>query len=249
MSELGNLRDTLRAWIEAYIASAGPSAQVCLEVYEGLLEGRLNARAPLREALPLLEVLAGLSPDPRTVCCALLFVAQRHGENIDDWKGRLPAGVPAQLASLLQLHQVKAENFPEGAHRSAEGLRRLLLALVKDVRVVLIALAWQLVQLRAAKDAPAAAQELARETLLIHAPLANRLGVWQLKWELEDLAFRFQDPDAYKRVAKQVAERRADRETFIRPSGCRRPPTSTSTPASSTPTTWRRCAGAWATAR
>ena len=98
----------------------------------------------------------------------------------------------AQLASLLRLLQVQAENPVPGTGRSAEGLRRLLLALVKDVRVVLIALAWQLVQLRAAKDdLEREAAELGRETMLVHAPLANRLGVWQLKWELEDLAFRF----------------------------------------------------------
>ncbi len=57
---------------------------------------------------------------------------------------------------------------------------------------------------------------LAREAMLIHAPLANRLGVWQLKWELEDLAFRFDQPDDYRRIARLVSERRSDRENFIR---------------------------------
>ncbi|MGH8033909.1 MAG: RelA/SpoT family protein, partial [Lysobacterales bacterium] len=99
--------------------------------------------------------------------------------------------------------------------RSAEGLRRLLLALVKDVRVVLIDLAWQLVQLRRARGNTEQARFLARETALIHAPLANRLGVWQLKWQLEDLAFRFQEPEQYQKIATLVAERRTERESFI----------------------------------
>jgi GTP pyrophosphokinase len=216
MSDISDQRQALRDWLQAYRASAGASAEVCLELGEGLLESRLNAHKPLAEVLALLKVLTGLSPDARTVCTALLFIAQRHGEDPRAWKERVPPGVMAKLASLLQLQQVQAENIPPGTERSAEGLRRLLLALVKDVRVVLIALAWQLVQLRTNKDAPEVAAELGRETMLIHAPLANRLGVWQLKWELEDLAFRFQEPDSYKRIAKQVAERRTDRERFIR---------------------------------
>ena len=91
-----------------------------------------------------------------------------------------------------------------------------MLALVKDVRVVMIDLAWQLVLLRHARADHELAQELARETMLIHAPLANRLGIWQLKWELEDLAFRYQDPGKYRRIVQLVAEHRAQRERFIR---------------------------------
>jgi GTP pyrophosphokinase len=91
----------------------------------------------------------------------------------------------------------------------------MLLALAKDVRVVLIALAWQLVKLRRVRDGQKEAVSLAREAMLIHAPLANRLGVWHLKWELEDLAFRYDQPEDYRRVARLVDERRSDRERFI----------------------------------
>jgi GTP pyrophosphokinase len=145
----------------------------------------------------------------------LLFVGAQHKEELEAWKKDLPGEIWSQLEELLRLKQLESENLTTAAERSAEGLRRLLLALVNDVRVVLIALAWQLVCLRRAKDRQAEAQTLARETMLIHAPLANRLGVWQLKWELEDLAFRFQEPDAYKKIARLVAERRTDREAFI----------------------------------
>src|SRR5690606_21168900 len=104
----------------------------------------------------------------------------------------------------------------QGAGRGHEGLRRLLLAIVRDLRVVPILLARQLARMRAA----AALSEperlaLARLTRDIHAPLANRLGIWQLKWELEDLAFRHLEPDTYRRIAKLLDDTRAGRERYI----------------------------------
>ena len=100
--------------------------------------------------------------------------------------------------------------------RQAETVRKMLLAVVSDPRLVLAQLAQQLVRLRHAKDLPADARErLAVEGRAVLAPLANRLGVWQLKWELEDLAFRYLEPEEYKRVAAALNERRADRERYI----------------------------------
>jgi GTP pyrophosphokinase len=99
---------------------------------------------------------------------------------------------------------------------SSEGLRRLLLAIVRDLRVVPILLARQLARMRHA-DAlpPAQARALAQLTRDIHAPLANRLGIWQLKWELEDLAFRHLDPDTYQRIARLLDDKRSGRERYI----------------------------------
>ncbi len=98
----------------------------------------------------------------------------------------------------------------------AEALRKMLLSVVSDPRLVLARLARQLVELTASKDGHAATRErLALETREVFAPLANRLGLWQLKWELEDLAFRFLQPDDYRRIASALAEKRADRERYI----------------------------------
>lgn len=98
----------------------------------------------------------------------------------------------------------------------AEQLRKMLLAMVGDARVVLIRLADQLAALRALKKAPAATQQAAARIVQeLYAPLANRLGIWQLKWELEDLAFRYREPDTYQRIASLLAERRAEREQYI----------------------------------
>jgi GTP pyrophosphokinase len=92
----------------------------------------------------------------------------------------------------------------------------MLLAVVSDVRLVLVRIAEQLHRMRSAKGASAAyKQALATETREIYAALANRLGVWQLKWELEDLAFRYTEPDTYSEIARALKERREEREAFI----------------------------------
>jgi GTP pyrophosphokinase len=100
--------------------------------------------------------------------------------------------------------------------RQTETLRKMLLAVVSDPRLVLARLAEELVALRHARALPSAERERrALEARAVYAPLANRLGVWQLKWELEDLAFRYLEPEEYRRVAAALNERRADRERYI----------------------------------
>ena len=106
---------------------------------------------------------------------------------------------------------------PEEQAAQLEALRKMLLAMVQDVRVVLIKLADHLQALRHAVrlDDTAARRETARLTRDIYAPLANRLGVWQLKWEMEDLAFRILEPETYQRIARLLDEKRGDRERYL----------------------------------
>ncbi len=102
------------------------------------------------------------------------------------------------------------------AVQQSEALRKMLLAVVSDVRLVLVRIAQQLYRLRNAKHRPdAERRQLAVETREIYAALANRLGVWQLKWELEDLAFRYLDSDRYQSIASALNEKRIEREAFI----------------------------------
>ncbi len=101
------------------------------------------------------------------------------------------------------------------ATQQSDALRKMLLAVVSDPRLVLVRVAEQLHRLRAAKKKVSRQKPTALETREIYAPLASRLGVWQLKWELEDLAFRFLEPDTYKRIARMLKEKRAEREAFI----------------------------------
>jgi GTP pyrophosphokinase len=171
-----------------------------------------------RECGDVLDLLAMLGCDAHTQAAALWFeVAHSHPQvweqrttSLSDELQRLVAG-QAAAERVWALH---AQRPPEGG---SEGLRRLLLAIIRDLRVVFILLARQLAKMRAASALPESErQELARLTRDIHSPLANRLGIWQLKWELEDLAFRYLQSDIYRRIAKLLDERRGDRESFIR---------------------------------
>ena len=129
-----------------------------------------------------------------------------------------------ELSTLIdELSQLSAFALPEDwrpgealAVRQSEALRKMLLAVVSDVRLVLARIAEQLFRLRSAKQAaPAARRALALETREIYAPVASRLGVWQLKWELEDLAFRYLEPETYAAIARSLNEKRVERERFI----------------------------------
>ncbi|UJM93050.1 MULTISPECIES: bifunctional (p)ppGpp synthetase/guanosine-3',5'-bis(diphosphate) 3'-pyrophosphohydrolase [Rhodanobacter] len=168
----------------------------------------------------VLELLSMLGCDAQTQAAALWFELARIDPAL--WAERR-AALPTELQRLVDGQQaaervwaLHAQRPPQGA---AEGLRRLLLAIVRDLRVVFVLLARQLARMRAAPARPEGErQALARLTRDIHAPLANRLGIWQLKWELEDLAFRYLQPDTYRRIANLLDERRADREAFIRDS-------------------------------
>lgn len=159
------------------------------------------------------ETLAGLRADPVTLAAALVFLACRdQGRVPSAWRGELSGEVVGLVNGLLRVAALR----PAGLSGDAEGLRRLLLAVVNDVRLVLVILADQLTLLRNVARAPEALrQRVARDNAELYAPLANRLGIWQVKWELEDLAFRYREPETYKRIARLLDERRDDRERFV----------------------------------
>lgn len=119
------------------------------------------------------------------------------------------------VKSVIQLHKFHGKQ-DEASPEQVERLRRMLLSMVDDVRAVLIKLAYRVQRLRQLKLADLVEQqEIARESLEIFAPIANRLGIGQLKWELEDLAFRYLEPDTYRQIAKNLQEKREQREQFI----------------------------------
>src|SRR5438445_8210501 len=120
----------------------------------------------------------------------------------------------SRLNALRVITRTAAQG--KDSQSQAEVPRKMLLAMVEDIRVVLLRLASRTQTLRWLARAPDAERaQLARETLDIYAPLANRLGVWQLKWELEDLSFRYLEPELYKRIAGLLEDRRSEREHFV----------------------------------
>ena len=121
----------------------------------------------------------------------------------------------AQIQVLRRQNEAQTKTGDRGSQ--LESLRKMFLAMAQDVRVVLLKLADQVQSLRelSAVEDVHARQEVARETLELFSPLANRLGIWQLKWELEDLAFRCLEPEIYRNLARELDEKRTDRESYI----------------------------------
>jgi len=167
-------------------------------------------------------IAAALRLDVDTRLAALLFavgqvrpdakerIDQEFGGHVDrlvDDLGRLKGLRLVAPTSASSLHDLR---------RQPEVLRKMVLAMAEDVRVVLLRLASRTQTLRFYTDHPGPERdETAKETLDIYAPLANRLGVWEIKWEIEDLSFRFLNPDIYRQIARQIDEKRSERERFI----------------------------------
>jgi GTP pyrophosphokinase len=178
------------------------------------------ARAAERSA-ELASVLAQMHADEDVLLAALLIPWLEAGA-VDDARARDYFGEQA-MRLAREVERVGGIGIPSGWNPGqplrpdqAEGLRKLLLSLASDVRLVLIRLALQLVRLRGLRGATVAEQHWAAlETREIYAPLASRLGIWQLKWELEDLAFRYSEPEEYKRIAGWLKVKRAERERYI----------------------------------
>ena len=194
-------------------------------------DGSRGAGEPAAEPASWTEaagVLAALNLDADCIAAGLAGLLVEGGRvGLDAVRKHLGAGVAQLVEGLLRFDELRSfpsedPAVPAGRDagtdraRRAERLRRLLLAVVDDVRVLLMQLALTLHRLRTVRELPRPERErLARESLEIYAPLASRLGVWQYKWEIEDLAFRESDPETYKGIARQLAERRVDRERFV----------------------------------
>ena len=202
----------------AEIDIAGQSPQVRAAV--AFVREQVPAEVAAR-ALDLATVLGRLQADDEVLLAGLLVPVLAASTTEEPRLLEVFGDAPFKLARELQ--RVEDSGIPPGWNpgqplkpEQAEGLRKLLLSLAADVRLVLIRLALQLVRMRNLKAASADEQQRAAlETREIYAPLANRLGIWHVKWELEDLAFRFSQPDDYKRIAGWLRAKRDERERYI----------------------------------
>ncbi len=173
-------------------------------------------------ALEMVEILADLHLDQDSLIAATLFRAVRESRltltTIERDFGSSVAKLVDGVLGMAAISRVNAElDAPVLGQSEAqsETIRKMLVALVDDVRVALIKLAERTSAIRAVKDRPDKRYRVAREVADIYAPLAHRLGIGHIKWELEDLSFRYLQPLAYKKIAKLLDEKRLDRQTFI----------------------------------
>src|SRR5262249_42223929 len=166
-------------------------------------------------ALGIASSLADIGLDAPGRAAGILFAMPKRLGATDRIKEVFGAEISGLAEGVERLYQLRVATRANPVEQN-EVLRKMVLGMVEDVRVVLIRLASRTQPLRwFAKNPSPERTDYAKETLDIYSPLANRLGVFQLKWELEDLSFRFLEPELYKRIAKQLDERRAERESFI----------------------------------
>ena len=174
-----------------------------------------DVESEMPSSLDVAILLSQLSADETTtVVCLLSDSRLRSDDFYKVIKSDFGDDILHMVQGIEKLHGFKASNTD--SHEQSERLRRMLLAMVDDVRVVLIKLAYRVQRLRELASADEITQKaIASESLEIFSPIANRLGIGQLKWELEDLSFRYLQPETYKRIAKMLEEKREERETYI----------------------------------
>ncbi|MGO2006861.1 GTP diphosphokinase [Vreelandella alkaliphila] len=180
----------------------------------------LSPGSSFRMGLEMADILAELKLDQATLEAAVLYRAVREGLlSIDAVTKRFGEEVAKLIDGVLQMAAISyplAPNHGMSQHNQQENLRKMLVNMVGDVRVALIKIAERTCALRQVKDAPREkCLQVAREVADIYAPLAHRLGIGQIKWELEDLSFRYLHEDEYKAIAKLLAEKRLDRDRYI----------------------------------
>ncbi|CAM3145189.1 GTP diphosphokinase [Vibrio neptunius] len=212
--------------LDNWIASLEQDTKVAKrlkEVYrhcETILED--NDRGPLLlwRGREMIEILITLSMDKATLVAALLFPVVSSGayerEVLEEDFGKETIKLIDGVEEMAALGQLNVTMEGSAASAQVDNVRRMLLAMVDDFRCVVIKLAERICNLIEVKKAPdEVRQAAAKECSNIYAPLANRLGIGQLKWEIEDYAFRYQQPETYKQIAKQLSERRIVREQYI----------------------------------
>ena len=177
----------------------------------------------LQIGMEMSQVLAELHLDQNSIVAAIVYRPVREGRlKLDQVRqqfgpevAKLIDGV-LQMAALTQAQSASRMKVLGQTEAQVEHMRKMLVAMIDDVRVALIKLAERTSVIRAVKNAqPERRLKVAREVFDIYAPLAHRLGIGQIKWELEDLSFRYLEPESYKKIAKLLDEKRLDRQQYI----------------------------------
>ena len=195
------------------------AGELAMRAHQG--QTRVSGEPYVQHVLAVADILIELGLDHETLAAAILHdVVEDTGIGLEELKrdfGARIAGLVDGVTKMNVIQEFRADSAPaRQEHSQAESLRKMLLAMAEDVRVVLIKLADRLHNMRTLSALSEEKQlRIARETMDIYAPLANRLGIWQIKWELEDLSLRYLEPEAYHQIASWLAEKRVDREAYL----------------------------------
>jgi guanosine-3',5'-bis(diphosphate) 3'-pyrophosphohydrolase len=179
-------------------------------------QGQLRASGEHYVVHPLAvaDILADLEMDRATIAAALLHdVVEDTVVTSEEVTELFGAEIAALVDGVTKLTRIPYQSKEDA---QVENLRKMFLAMAKDIRVIIIKLADRLHNMRTLASLPPAKQQtIARETLEIYSPIAHRLGIWRIKWDLEDLALRYLEPDAYRDIAERVAKKRTAREESV----------------------------------
>lgn len=173
----------------------------------------------IEQSLDMADILLEMKLDQDSIAAAIMTGTLQHTTlSIEAIENELSTPVAKLVGNILKLNTLNQLHGSGSRDKTQlDRLRKIFLAMVSDIRVVLIKLAERTCLMRGIKNInPIERKRIAEETMDIYAPLANRLGIGQLKWELEDAAFHYINPETYKRIADFLAERRVDREERIR---------------------------------
>jgi len=186
--------------------------EVADRAHEG--QHRASGESYIAHPLAVADVLADLEMDRDTIAAALLHdVVEDTAISNEQVAAEFGVEIAALVDGVTKLTRIPYQSKEDA---QVENLRKMFLAMAKDIRVIIIKLADRLHNMRTLSSLPEAKQQsIARETIEIYAPIAHRLGIWRVKWDLEDLALRYLDPEAYRDIAERVAKKRVEREEAV----------------------------------
>ncbi|HTJ25071.1 MAG TPA: bifunctional (p)ppGpp synthetase/guanosine-3',5'-bis(diphosphate) 3'-pyrophosphohydrolase [Candidatus Limnocylindria bacterium] len=194
----------------------GPWLEHVYEVADRAHEGqrRASGESYIAHPLAVADILADLEMDRATIAAALLHdVVEDTVLTNEEVAEQFGAEIAALVDGVTKLTRIPYQSKEDA---QVENLRKMFLAMAKDIRVIIIKLADRLHNMRTLASLPEVKQQaIARETIEIYAPIAHRLGIWRVKWDLEDLALRYLDAEAYRDIAERVAKKRNEREEAV----------------------------------
>jgi len=212
--------DELMAKVRDYLPPE--KAEVVTAAYQYAREAhrdefRLSGEPYVEHPLAVALLLAEFQLDANALAAALLHdVPENQGVPITEIEAKFGSEVARLVDGVTKLRKITKTGERSGNETQLQNLRKMLVAMAEDLRVVFIKLADRLHNMRTLGALPEAKQTvIARETREIYAPLAHRLGIWEMKWQLEDLSFRYLEPKQYHRIARMLDSRRQQREEFI----------------------------------
>lgn len=222
-TETLELADWLRYLEHRYSQDQAKRISKACELAKSAHQGqkRVSGEPYFSHVLAVAKILSGLKLDPDTIVAAILHdVVEDTPVSLEDIREDFGPEVAQLVNGVTKMGKMEGLQSSETGRRSdqirAESLRKMLLAMAEDVRVVLIKLADRLHNMRTLESLAVDKQRrISQETMDVFAPLANRLGIWQIKWELEDLSYRYLEPENYQDIADMLVEKRVDREKYI----------------------------------